>query len=85
MPCGFEFRHSHHFTLILFHNAYTIYERNYQTIPIVFEKHIISINGVEYLVKGMDWTASIGEAITDTWLKDDVDEILAYIKEQDED
>lgn len=54
-------------------------------LPIVIEKHIISINGVEYLVKGMDWTESVGEAITDTWLKNDVEEILSYIKEQDED
>lgn len=51
--------------------------------PTVYEKHIIVIDGVEHLVKGMDWTESIGEAIDGNWLENSPEEILEYIKEQD--
>ena len=52
-------------------------------IPKVFEKHIIVIDGVEHLVKGMDWTESIAEAIDGGWLENIPEEIVEYIKDQD--
>ena len=53
--------------------------------PTVYEKHAIVIDGVEHLVKGMEWTESVGEAIDEGWLENSPEEILSYIKEQDED
>jgi hypothetical protein len=53
------------------------------TTPKVYEKHVIVIDGVEHLVKGMEWTESIGEAITDGWLENTPEEIIEHIKNQD--
>lgn len=52
--------------------------------PQVYEKHVIIIDGVEHLVKGMEWTESIGEAINDGWLENSPEEIVEHIKEQSE-
>lgn len=45
----------------------------------VYEKHVIVIDGVEHLVKGMDWTESVKEAILGKWLEDVPEEIVEYI------
>jgi hypothetical protein len=52
-------------------------------LPNVYEKHIIVIDGVEHLVKGMEWTESIGEAIDGGWLKNSPEEIVEYINQAD--
>ena len=48
-------------------------------LPTVYEKHIIVIDGVEHLVKGMQWDESISQAIGDNIIENTPEAIIEYI------
>jgi hypothetical protein len=66
------------------HNVRQAGEHLFSKTPTVYEKHVIVIDGVEHLVKGMEWTDSIREAISDGWLENSPEEIVEYITNQEE-
>ena len=47
--------------------------------PIVYEKHVIIVDGVEHLVKGMQWDESISQAIGDSIIENNPQSIIDYI------
>jgi hypothetical protein len=51
--------------------------------PTVYEKHVIIIDGVEHLVKGMEWTEAIKQAVADGIIENMPDEIFDYVTQND--
>lgn len=48
----------------------------------VIEKHTITINGKEHVIKMVDWTDSISQAIDSEIVKNDTDDIISFILEK---
>ena len=50
-------------------------------LPIVTYETVITINGKRHVQTSMSYTESVGEAIIEEWLENDVDEIIEYINQ----